>query len=206
MSNNYSRISIKVGTIEITIEGNNEFVSEQYRQIFNLPKKQNTTTVIPEKPAEEKSSEPADSSKSPPQAAEKKEKEKQTQKPKTKKSVNKSAKPKRSKKPAPQSNKALNTLGSDFKKWLAKLPDSVETRDKILAAAYFNQTTNSDNKFYMRGIRAILKEHNITVSNISNFLDTFEIQKIIAKVSDSSRKGYQFTKEGEEYIVNLLGV
>ena len=97
----------------------------------------------------------------------------------------------------PENSKKLsNALGSDFGKWLASLPDNVETRDKILLAAYYNQTMNADQKFYARGIRALFKEHEISVSNLSGFLDTFEIQKIISKISGSSRKGYQITKEG----------
>lgn len=203
MSTNYSKIYVKCGTMEITIEGESEFVSGQFQEIFNLQGDQTTLTDEAKQSAKGKHNELPE-----PQKLEHPVSEKtndQTQKAKTTKSSNESTKLTQSTKTA-GSNKILNTLGSDFKKWLANLPNSAETRDKILIAAYYNQTMNSEKKFYVRGIRATLKEHGISVSNLSNFLDTFEIQKIISKVSDSSRKGYQFTNEGEKYIQSLFSV
>lgn len=183
MSNNNTRIRLKIRDIEISIEGNPEFVARQYQEMIGR--------------LENKKKLPGDSGQ--------KEKSKPVKTSTKSQKSSKTTKPTHSTKPASPTN-LLNTLGFDFGKWLASLPNSSETRDKILLAAYFKQTTNSNKKFYMHGIRAILKEYGISVSNISNFLDTFEIQKIISKVSNSTRKGYKFTKDGEKYIRDLLGV
>jgi hypothetical protein len=196
MSTNYSKVYLKFGTIEVTIEGDDTFVSEQFRNIFNLhnadaqeylakgayetiPEQQQLSAPSLEKPEDQG----------------KEAKTKQPLKEPVKETI--SAK-------SSVSQQILNSLGTNFADWLANLPNSSETRDKILIAAYYNQTMNAGKKFHMRGINAILNEHGVSVSKISNFLDTFEIQKIIAKVSDSSRKGYQFTKEGEKYIQKIF--
>ena len=206
MSTNNSRIYVKYGTIEVTIEGDDAFVSEQYREIFNDQSNQNTSADKEDHFAPEKLEELPDK---PKVSAPSYEKMKgQTQKsPKAKSPKAKSSKESAKSTPSaePENSKKLsNALGSDFGKWLASLPDNVETRDKILVAAYYNQTMNSDQKFYVRRIRVLLEGQEVSVSNLSGFLDTFEIQKIISKVGDTSRKGYQFTKEGKKYIEDLL--
>ena len=208
MSTKYSKIYVKSGTIEITIEGNDQFVSEQYREIFSNQSNQNTSTDKEDRFAPGKSNELSDAQKV--SASSYEEMKGQTKKAKTTKSSAKSAKSStkttkstQSAKPG-NSNKLLNALGSDFGKWLAHLPENVETRDKILLAAYYNQRTNPDQKFYVWRIRTLLNEHGISIPHLSSFVDTFEIQKIISKVADSSRKGYQFTKEGEKYIEDIF--
>lgn len=220
MSTNYSKISVKFGSIEITIEGIDKFVAEQYREIFNLQNDQIITTDREDQFAQAQDTEQLDSPKSDSPSfkeikgqtqkhpktpkTEETQKTRKTQKTQKKiKSSKKSTKSTQSPKPK-QVNTILNTLGSSFGEWLANLPNKTETRDKILAAAYFNQKTHSENKFYMRGIKSTLTEHGFSVSNIPSFLDTFEIQKIITKVSDSSRKGYRFTQEGEKYMMDLM--
>ena len=183
MNNEDSRIFIKSGEVEITIEGAPEFVTQQYQAMKGVLGVKSSETGTSRQKEKSKPVKISTSQKS--------------------KKSSKSTKSTQSTKPASSGN-VLNTLGSDFGKWLANLPNSNENRDKILLAAYFKQTMNSDKKFYVHGIRDILKEYGISVSNIPGFLDTFEIQKIIYKVSASSRKGYQFTNEGEKHIKDLM--
>ena len=198
MSSNYSKVYVKFGSIEITIEGDDNFVSEQFQNIFNLQNTDNQENFAEakQKPLSDQQNLSAPSFEN---EEEKDQNKKKKKKQKTKEPVKESTK-------SSVSDKVLNAMGTNFEKWLANLPSSSETRDKILIAAYYNQAMNSEKKFYMRGIKAIFKEHGITIPNISNFLDTFEIQKIIAKVADSSRKGYQFTKEGKKYIEDLFAI
>ncbi len=203
MSTNYSRTYMKFGTIEITIEGDSEFVSNQFREIFHLQPNQSPSEDVQEDFVQRDRTDNTDQQKLSRPSSEKKEKQDQKKKAKTTKSSEKATKTSQSDTPAGP-NKVLNVLGSDFGQWLAYLPNTAELRDKILIAAYFKQKTNSDHKFYIRGIRALLKEYEISVSSLSNFLDTFEIQKIISKVAETSRRGYQFSKEGEKYIEDLL--
>jgi hypothetical protein len=203
MSTNYSKIHVKSGKIEITIEGDDNFVSEQYREIFNLPNVPSTAQDNESLYDTGKTEEVPEAQKESSATYKKGEKKAQPSKPKTTKT---------SKEPAPsakseesRSSKSLyEILGSDFGKWLSYLPKNVETRDKILVAAYYNQIMNPDQKFHLRGIRTIFKEHDISISSLPGFIDTFEIQKIIKKVAASSRKGYQFTEEGKKYVEDLL--
>lgn len=201
MSTNYSKIYVKSGKIEITIEGDDNFVAEQYRYIFNLPNKQSTSTNKKVHVAPEKSEKLPEAKKTSPKSVEKK--KAQNSKPKTEKSSKEPVKSAKSEEPKGSKN-LYDILGSDFGKWLSYLPKNVETRDKILVAAYYNQTMNPEQKFHVRGIRALFKEHDISVPSLPGFIDTFEIQKIIKKVAASSRKGYQLTEEGKKYIEDLL--
>lgn len=101
-------------------------------------------------------------------------------------------------------NRIIQSVGENFNNWLAQLPSSHDTRDRILIAAYFNQINNKGQKFHIPDIKRLFEAHDFSVPNISGFLDTMEIQKLIFKVSDSTRKGYKFTSEGEQYIKRLL--
>jgi|GEM_PF-4352710 len=201
MSTNYSKIYVKSGIIEITIEGDDKFVAEQYRDIFDLPNQQRTSTNKEVRVSQEKSEKLPEAKQ--PSASSVEKKKDQTSKPKSAKSSQEPARAAKSESPG-DSKSLYDILGSDFGKWLSYLPKNVETRDKILVAAYYNQTMNPDQKFHVRGVRALLKEHDISIPSLPGFIDTFEIQKIIKKVAASSRKGYQFTEEGKKYIEDFL--
>ncbi|MFP4621689.1 MAG: hypothetical protein ACLFM7_10280 [Bacteroidales bacterium] len=202
MSDNYSRIYVKYGKVEITIEGNGEFASEAFREIFNLQNEENPSVDTQELSADKQE---LSADKQEPSVQEQYAKPPKPQKsspPSVEKKEDKSQKVKSTK--SAESKDILNALGTDFKNWLNSLPQTSETRDKILAAACYNQLTSSDQKFYTQRVRNILENQGIEIPHIANFLDTMEIQKLIYKVSDTRRKGYKLTQEGEKYVKNLF--
>jgi len=169
MNANYSKVYIKLGATAITIEGDEAFVSKQFREIFGGEKSV-------------KESDSNDENKAQP--------------------VNK---------PSPQLTISLdrisykrfiNQLGADFENWLSGLSKYVSSRDKILAAAYYSQLMRNNQKFYVKDINNLFKKYEIKILSVSNFIDTFEIQKLIYKI-DKSKKAYKFTNEGIEYVNNL---
>jgi len=172
MSANHSKVYVKFGVKEITIEGDEGFVSRQFQQIFGEGK----SVKEPDSNADNKA-DPVH-------------------------------------KPSPQITSSLDTisykrflnrLGTDFENWLARLSKFASNRDKILAAAYYSQLIRSNQKFYIEDISTILKKHGIEIRKISNYIDTFEAQQFIYKISDSKKinKSYKFTNGGIRYINNL---
>jgi len=172
MSANYSKIYVKFEAKEITVEGDKDFVSKQFQEIFGG----------------EKSVEKSDS--------------------------NTENKSQPVHKPAPQLTSSLDTisykkflsrLGPDFKNWLARLSKYASNRDKILAAAYYSQLMRSNRKFYIKDVSTILEKHGIEIGSIYNYIDTFEVQRFIYKISDTNEnyKSYKFTNGGIRYINNL---
>ena len=169
MHDQYSKIYIKIGDKEVTIEGGENFVFQQFQQIFGK-----------EKPVKEKKSNASNKTHSVKQSS--------SQLAPSLETTN--------------YKKFLNQLGTDFKNWLAGLSEYVSSRDKILAAAYYNQLMRNNQKFYVKDINNLFKKYEIKISRVSNFIYTFEIQKLIYKI-DKSKKAYKFTNEGIEYVNNL---
>jgi len=170
---NGSKIHLKVGEIEISIEGTPDFVTKQYQIMekkLNLSEKLTSVlSVTPEK-KEIKSGRKKTSKK----ATTRKEGEKQS--------------------------------SGDFKEWLKNLPKDLKNKDKALAAGYFNQLNSKNNIFRVRDMNNLLKENGISITNPSSLIkNTARNQKIIRQVSREGRQVYyQFTKEGEKYIKNIL--
>jgi predicted ATPase len=172
MSANHSKVYVKFGVKEITIEGDEDFVSRQFQQIFG----------------EEKSVKESDSNA---------DNEAQP--------VQESYFQLSSSLDTISYKRFLNRLGNDFKNWLARLSKFASNRDKILAAAYYSQLMRSNQKFYIEDISTILKKHGMEIRRLSDFIDTFEAQQFIYKISDSKKisKSYKFTNGGLRYINNL---
>lgn len=179
MSDNSSKIHLKIGEIEISIEGTPEFVTKQYQQMeqeLNLGRKitdsvQETTGV-----------------------------DQKAEQPETKQAP-KSTRAKTTKK---ASSKTLEKEG--FEEWLKKLPKGLKNRDKALIAGYYNQLLSKDNVFRVRDMNNTLKENGIKITNPSSLIkNVAKSEKIIKQVSRVGRQVYyQFTKEGEKYMNDLL--
>jgi signal recognition particle GTPase len=174
MNGNTTKIHLKVGEIEISIEGNPDFVSKQYREMekeLKLGKK--ISSGLPEG-TEEKEESPA---------------------------PKKSVKPAQKRKPA-----SKETTKDDFGAWLQKLPKGLKDRDKALVAAYYNQLLSGNNLFRVRDMNNTLKKHEIKITNPSSLIkNVAKSKQIIEQVSREGRQVYyQFTKEGEGYIKDLL--
>ena len=177
MSDNISKIHLKIGEIEISIEGTPEFVAKQYQQ---MEKELNLSHKLSE-PFEE--------------TADKRDETPAAQK------AEKSAKTPRTRKAPPKAS----TKGG-FEEWLNRLPKGLKNRDKALIAGYFNQLTSTDNVFRVRDMNNTLKANGIKITNPSSLIkNVANSAKIIKQVSRQGRQVYyQFTKEGEKYMNDLL--
>jgi hypothetical protein len=172
MSGNHSKVYVKFRAQEITIEGDEDFVSRQFQQIFGEEKSVKEPDARPDN------------------------KEQPDQKPSFQLT---------SSLDTISYKRFLNRLGPDFENWLAQLSKFASNRDKILAAAYYSQLMRSNQQFYINDISTILKKHGKEIRRISDFIDTFEAQQFIYKITDSNKisKSYKFTNGGIRYINNL---
>ena len=171
MSANHSKIHLRFGATDITIEGDEHFVSKRFQEIFGgeQPVKESDSNIEKEASPVEKSS------------------------PQMSSSLDKIV-----------YERFLNRLGTDFKDWLARLSKYASNRDKVLAAAYYSQLMQSNREFYVQDVSTVLEKHRIDIRNISNFIDTYEAQRLIYKSSDfPENPSYKFTDEGIRYISNL---
>jgi len=182
---NNSKINLKVGDIEFTIEGSSDFVTKQYRE---MEKK----LGIQEKLQGEKSTAPATK-----QATRKK----SPGRPK-KTDTSKSASSKSATSKSATKKTATNTVASQVSQWMKQVPKKLKNTDKALVAAYLNQLASGANTFKVRDVSNTLKEYGIKVSNPSNLMKNAEkARKLIEEVAREGRQAqYRFTKEGEEYV------
>jgi len=173
---NNSKINLKVGDIEFTIEGSSDFVAKQYRE---MEKK----LGIQEKLKGEKSTETAT-------------------KTTTRKKSPGRPKKKTTTKSAATSKSATSTVASQVSQWMKQVPKKLKNTDKALVAAYLNQLASGENTFRVRDVSNTLKDYGIKVSNPSNLMKNAEkARKLIEEVAREGRQAqYRFTKEGEEYV------
>ncbi len=177
MSDNNSKIHLKIGEIEISIEGTPDFVAKQYQDMEKeLQLKEKLTESLGT-------------------AGEQKEE-----------SVSAEKEPKAAKAPKTRKTSAGKTGKEDFGDWLKRLPKGLKNRDKALIAGYFNQLNSKDNIFRVRDMNNTLKKHDIKITNPSSLIkNVAKSEKIIKQVSRVGRQVYyQFTKEGEKYMNDLL--
>ena len=180
MATNYAKIYIKIKDQELTVEGDPTFVANQVRKTFQSSHSQSVRKKAKNNSKNLLSRSSTNTS----------------QKAPSQKTNNEQ--------PSESGNHIIQSVGENFNNWLGQLPSSHDTRDRILIAAYFNQIHNKGQKFHTPDIRRLFEAYDLSVPYISGFLDTMEIQKLIFKVSDSTRKGYRFTSQGEQYVKRLL--
>ena len=175
MNENNSKINVKVGEVEISIEGPSDFVTKQYREMEEKLGIQERITGS--KPAKSK-----------------------TPKTTTRKSATTRATTRTKKKTA---TKAKNSeQAGQVDEWMKSVPKKLKNTDKALIAAYLNQLASGDNTFKVRDVTNTLKTHNIKVSNPSNLMRNAEkARKLVEEVSRVGRQAhYRFTKQGVEYV------
>jgi hypothetical protein len=174
---NNSKINLKVGDIEFTIEGSSDFVTKQYRE---MEKK----LGIQEKLKGEKKAATATTTAT-------------TAKPTTRKKS-----PGRPKKKTATSKSSSTTVASQVSQWMKQVPKKLKNTDKALVAAYLNQLASGENTFKVRDVSNTLKDYGIKVSNPSNLMKNAEkARKLIEEVAREGRQAqYRFTKQGEEYV------
>lgn len=173
---NNSKINLKVGDIEFTIEGSSDFVTKQYRE---MEKK----LGIQDKLKGEKAATATTPTATTKQATRKKS-------------------PGRPKKKTTTSKSASTTVASQVSQWMKQVPKKLKNTDKALVAAYLNQLASGENTFKVRDVSNTLKEYGIKVSNPSNLMKNAEkARKLIEEVAREGRQAqYRFTKQGEEYV------
>ena len=180
MNENTSKINLKVGEIEISIEGPSEFVTKQYREMEKKLGIQQRLT-------------PAASNKSKTQTGSKQTTRKRT-----------AGRPKKStsSKAATTTKKEESAQASQVNQWMKEVPKKLKNTDKALIAGYLNQLASGSNAFKVRDVSNTLKANNIKVSNPSNLMKNAEqSRKLIEQVAKDGRQAqYRFTKEGVEYV------
>jgi len=173
MNENNSKINVKVGEVEISIEGPSDFVTKQYREMEEKLGIQEKVTGT-------------------------KTRKTKTAKPKT--TTRKSTTTKTRKKTTPQAK--TSTQADQVGEWMKSVPKKLKNTDKALIAAYLNQLASGENTFKVRDVTNTLKANNIKVSNPSNLMKNAEkARKLVEQVSKVGRQAhYRFTKEGVEYV------
>jgi hypothetical protein len=180
MSENSSKIHLKVGEIEISIEGTPDFVAKQYQQMekeLSLGKK--LTDALSGT------------------SVKRKELEGQKETGSVSKKASKAVK---------SAKAASKAVKENFEEWLEQMPKGLKNRDKALVAGYFNQLNSSNNMFRVRDMNNTLKKHGIKITNPSSLIkNVAKSKQIIQQVTREGRQVYyQFTNEGEGYIKDLL--
>jgi hypothetical protein len=171
---NNSKINLKVGDIEFTIEGSSDFVTKQYRE---MEKKLGIQDKLKGEKAVSASAT-------------------------TTKQTTRKKSPGRPKKKTTTSKSASTTVASQVSQWMKQVPKKLKNTDKALVAAYLNQLASGENTFKVRDVSNTLKEYGIKVSNPSNLMKNAEkARKLIEEVAREGRQAqYRFTKQGEEYV------
>lgn len=174
-----SKVFIKLGEIEITIEGNADFVTRQFRTIFGVKKPQKDE-ALHSNAIKQATTSKAKSSKS--------------------------AKAKNASKPA-ASGERQKTPQEMFEEWLKKLSKTVTNQDKVLIVGYYILLNKKSDFFSIREIKNFLKEKGIDIPNVTMLIkDISSAEKILRQVLKNGRKFYQFTHEGKQYMKDLLSV
>lgn len=183
MAENNSKINVKVGDVEFSIEGPADFVTKQYRE---MEKKLGIQERVS-----------GSTTKSAPKTSKKSSATKSTTK---KSAATKSTAKKSSKKPAAQ--QPVSEQARQVAEWMKQVPKKLKNTDKALIAAYLNQLASGENTFRVRDVTNTLRQHAIKVSNPSNLMRNAEkARNLVEQVSKEGRQAhYRFTKEGVEYV------
>ena len=226
MGKNYAKIAIKIGDIDIHIEGPYEFVSRHYekveRQILSIPElidEDNETDNIevtqPVAPEVKLVSESVDSKQV--------DKKKRGRKPKQVQSENITqavdAEPvevlaeseeiviTKPKKQRERQDKDAFNFSMSFKDWLNRLPVKTTGTAKSVLAGYYIEYNNENHTFKAREVSKLLKTYNITLSNTSKFLKQgVDAQRMVEVSRNGKESEYMLTMEGINYVFKLLGV
>ena len=182
-----SKINLKIGEIEVTIEGTADFVSKQYDKVLG-----NLESYAGIK-----------------KSAEKKSQEKEQinlivdEIPEAKSSAEKTPEEKPLVTEVPDAN---SNLPGSLEEYLSKIPKNSTAKDIAFLAGYFKQISNPDNTFKVRDITRTIKGLGIKLSNPSNLIGlAAKGGKYIAEVSKEGKQtNYRFTEEGNDYVHRLL--
>lgn len=229
MSKNFAKISIKVGDIDIKIEGPYEFVASHYEKI----EKQllSITEIYDEESTEE--AQPIETTDTeevqyqtptidPVEVAETRILKKRGRKPQSEsteiqdvdviseQAVQESLTEdvqKKTRKPRIKPERDGFNFSMSFKDWLNRLPEKASGTSKSVLAGYYIEYNNENHTFKAREVSKLLKAYNITLSNTSKFLKQgVDARRMIEVARNGKESEYMLTQDGINYVFRLLGV
>jgi hypothetical protein len=171
-----AKINMKIGEIEISIEGPSDFVSKQYDKVEShlSTYKELSETVKKSQPKEPVSP--------------------------TKKTVEK---PEPESK---DSTASTSALPESFGEWLNIIPKGTSETDKALLAGYHVQLNSAEGYYRSRQVSKLLKDHGIKLSNPSRFVKlNAENKRSFQHSKNGSETNYKLSRDGEAYAKGLLG-
>lgn len=233
MGKNYAKISIKVGDIDIHIEGPYEFVTSHYDKIekqfisFNEIIDEDFPKDI--EPVEIIEPEQAESYENAPQSAEVTDfdddtlsKKKRGRKPRNIVSETETSddsnqlipdiidsikETKKTKKTIEKPIRDGFSFSMSFKDWLNRIPEKATGTSKSVLAGYYIEYNNDNHTFKAREVSKLLKAYKITLSNTSKFLKQgVDARRMVEVARNGKESEYMLTREGINYVFKLLGV
>lgn len=171
-----AKISMKIGEIEISIEGPSEFVSKQYEKVeshLSQYKELSETITKAESNNDDSSYELQN-----------------------KASANT---------PASSNTDSSNKLPESFGQWLNLIPKDTSETDKALLAGYYIEINSENGYFRSRDVSKLLKDHGIKLSNTSRFVKLNAENKRTFQHSKSGNEiNYKLSREGVSYLKELI--
>lgn len=173
-----AKINMKIGEIEISIEGPSEFVSKQYDKVeSHLNAYKSLSESIKKSNSENPTQKPATKSSGTPKTEEKAE------------------------------VTSPNELPNSFGEWLNLIPKDTSETDKALLAGYYTQLNSEAGYYRSRDVSKLLKEHGIKLSNPSLFVKANANNKNSFQHSkNGSETNYKLSRDGETYAKSLMGI
>lgn len=102
---------------------------------------------------------------------------------------------------------AESDLPDAFADWRSRLPKDVKNTDLVLVGGYYAQRFSSDNVFRVRDVSNLFKDHDIDIRNISQTLKSGLRRKMITPNGSKGRESYyEFTKKGDTHLKKLLQI
>lgn len=225
-----AKIDIKIGEIEISLEGPEDFVEVQYNKITDqLDAFQNMNAEVAPEPLK-----PGPSAPTPPASTTKTTKKKPGPKPGTKRKSGKKPGPKpkakakakttttktaaatkTKTKPGPKAKAKAKTgtttkatnLPKSFDQWLKMAPAKLNKTDSALLAGFYIQLNSDKGSFRVREASKVLRNNNINLSNTSIFIrNNLGAKKVFQHSKTGSEPNYRLTDKGLEHVKQLLGV
>lgn len=221
-----AKIDIKVGEIQISLEGPESFVKEQYNKItgeldgFQTMSAEVASDTTP-RPAKKTKAKTKGKKRGPKPGSTRKakpgpkpgtkRKAKPGPKPKAAKATTKKAAKTKTKTKAATRKKGTTTkatsLPKEFGQWLKMAPAKLSKTDNALLAGFYVQLNSGKGSFRVREASKVLKENNINLSNTSIFIrNNLSAKKVFQHSKTGSEPNYRLTDLGLEHVKNLLGV
>ena len=179
MADNVAKINIKVGELEISIEGPSEFVSNHYEKVKSELSGLSELGRGAAPEAAAPAAAPVRTGKGP-------------------------GRPRKNK-DAPVKARPISKAGKGFSMWLSVLPTKLTAVDTSLLAGYYVQMHAKSKTFKVREVSRLLKENGIRLTNPSASIKRgVEQKRIVADGKLGNQVIYKFTKTGNKAMDEIL--